>query len=324
MQRHGIPGAKPVDRWAGSVDDGILYLRSFARIVLAPECRHTLAECQSYSFRIDPKTNLPIAKPVDANNHVIDSIRYGLSPLIRNQQSCTYFSRAALLVKGEPVEPSAVPPGYARRVFVTLAQCDRPGTALAAITWAYSPRHAWTLTVLDYELAEVEEALTGEWLMALLERAHELVEACGPLSNKTIIHIEDRQLFDAFGAVLVTDVVPHDPIYASGGSPLYDIERVEARDVRNAERVELVGLDERCSDLRTAINSGRLVKVARSAYTRQAVHRSTDSNHLTAQLLGYRPGLKDTAQELVNAFALGCFLARDSERVPMVSEEAAA
>ncbi len=102
-----------------------------------------------------------------------------------------------------------------------------------------------------------------------------------------------------------------------------DIERVEARDVRNAERVELQTLDDRAADLRTEVNGGRLVKFARSAYTRHVTHRSTDGNHLTAQLLGYRPGMKDTAQELVASFALGCFLARDSERVPMAREDAA-
>ncbi len=219
LQRHGIPGANR------STDGPARWMTAFCTCVPSPH--RACAGVPAHAGRVsdlqvqDRSEDQPADREADRrqrSRHRFVSL--WARPLIRNQQSCTFFSRAALLVKGEPAEPSAVPPGYARRVFVTLAQCDRPGTALAAITWAYSPRHAWALTVLDYELAEVEEALTGAWLMQLLERAHELVEEWGPLANRTIIHVEDRQLFDAFGAVLVTEVVPHDPIYEAGGSPL--------------------------------------------------------------------------------------------------------
>ncbi len=93
VARNGISNARSVEKWPGSVDDGIAYLRAFSRIVIDPSCRHLLDECGSYSFKTDRLTSVPLPEPLDANNHLIDALRYALSPLIRNQPSGGYFAR---------------------------------------------------------------------------------------------------------------------------------------------------------------------------------------------------------------------------------------
>jgi phage terminase large subunit len=74
-----IQGAK---KWAGSVEDGITYLRSFKKIIIHPRCKHTADEFRHYSYKVDRKTGdiLPII--VDAFNHHIDGIRYSLDGYI--------------------------------------------------------------------------------------------------------------------------------------------------------------------------------------------------------------------------------------------------
>ena len=75
-----VRGAK---KWAGSVEDGIEYLRSFKKIVVHPRCKHTAEEFRLYSYKVDKKTGdiLPII--VDAFNHHIDAIRYSLDGYIK-------------------------------------------------------------------------------------------------------------------------------------------------------------------------------------------------------------------------------------------------
>lgn len=62
---------------AGSVEDGIEFLKSFDIVVDPYWCPHTCDEMRTYSWKTDPK-NPSIVFPVleDKNNHNIDSLRY--------------------------------------------------------------------------------------------------------------------------------------------------------------------------------------------------------------------------------------------------------
>lgn len=75
MQRNGFPKIMAAVKGAGSVEDGIEFLKSFD-IVVHPRCKHTADELRTYSYKTDPLTNqvLPILE--DKNNHVIDALRY--------------------------------------------------------------------------------------------------------------------------------------------------------------------------------------------------------------------------------------------------------
>ena len=74
---------RPADKWKGSVEDGIAYLRSFEEIVIHERCRHTADEARLYRYKTDAQTGdvLPVIE--DKNNHCFDAIRYGLNKLIR-------------------------------------------------------------------------------------------------------------------------------------------------------------------------------------------------------------------------------------------------
>lgn len=65
------------EKWAGSVEDGIKFLRGHAHIYIHPRCKNTLMEARLYRYKTDPKDDsivLPIV--VDRNNHAWDGVRY--------------------------------------------------------------------------------------------------------------------------------------------------------------------------------------------------------------------------------------------------------
>ena len=86
LRRHGVPRIEGVEKWKGSVEDGVAWLRNFDTIVVHPRCRHTADELRLYSYKVDRRTGDVLPQIVDAHNHIIDAIRYGAAPLIRRNQ----------------------------------------------------------------------------------------------------------------------------------------------------------------------------------------------------------------------------------------------
>jgi hypothetical protein len=291
LQKNGLPNIAAAAKWQGSVADGVAYLRTF-RIVISPECKHFLDECMSYSFEVDRLTGVPQPKPIDRNNHLIDSTRYALGPLIAAQPAQGYFSRTALLVKGEPVVPADVL-GRPQCVFATVAACDN-SMAVGLIYWAYSPHYGYPFMLLDYEVAEIDEAVKAEWIAKVYTRAAELRREWNPVEGRTTVWSEQLPLYEA-----LADQAQH--LWNRSAAPQYqvfDVGIVESKTL-------LPTLDDRAAQVRGDINAGRYCKLARSAYTHDVLYRTVRSPHLTNQILGFRPGTKDKASELVQAFLLG-------------------
>lgn len=83
LRQNGMPAAVGAKKGAGSVEDGVEFMKSFDRIILHPRCRHTIDEFVRYSYKTDRLSGDILPKIVDAHNHAIDAIRYALEPIIR-------------------------------------------------------------------------------------------------------------------------------------------------------------------------------------------------------------------------------------------------
>lgn len=77
-----VPSAKG----PGSVEDGIMFIRSFEMVVIHPRCKHTAEEARLYSHKVDRRSNEILPDILDANNHMWDAVRYALEPLIKQQK----------------------------------------------------------------------------------------------------------------------------------------------------------------------------------------------------------------------------------------------
>lgn len=75
MQKYGY-NVLAADKWPGSVEDGISYLRSFDKIIVHPRCKHILEEFDLYQYKVDPQTEEILRVPMDRFNHCIDALRY--------------------------------------------------------------------------------------------------------------------------------------------------------------------------------------------------------------------------------------------------------
>ena len=77
----------PCEKWSGSVEDGITFLRSFDRIVIHQRCKRTITEAKLYSYKVDKRTNDVLPDIVDKHNHCWDAVRYALGPMIQRRTS---------------------------------------------------------------------------------------------------------------------------------------------------------------------------------------------------------------------------------------------
>lgn len=87
LKHHGfiIEGA---EKWSGSVEDGIEYLRGgFDKIVVHSRCVQTANEMQLYSHKIDRLTGEILPDIVDKWNHCIDAMRYAIGKMIKRRRS---------------------------------------------------------------------------------------------------------------------------------------------------------------------------------------------------------------------------------------------
>lgn len=82
-KRASLPRIEGVEKWKGSVEDGIAHLRSYKEIIIHPRCTKTLQEARLYSYKVDRLTGDVLTDIIDKNNHYIDATRYALGPLIK-------------------------------------------------------------------------------------------------------------------------------------------------------------------------------------------------------------------------------------------------
>ena len=83
------------EKWQGSVQDGIEYLRGFRKIYIHPRCEEVITEFMNYSYKTDRINGdiLPIVE--DKWNHCIDALRYALDGYIRSNDGVEIFARLA-------------------------------------------------------------------------------------------------------------------------------------------------------------------------------------------------------------------------------------
>jgi phage terminase large subunit len=92
VKRHGIPMMDGVSKGKGSVEDGVEFIKSFDCVVIHPRCQETLSEFRLYSYKTDRYTNEVLPALLDENNHLIDSLRYALEPVMKNNTFSDYGS----------------------------------------------------------------------------------------------------------------------------------------------------------------------------------------------------------------------------------------
>ncbi|WAX22778.1 terminase large subunit [Pseudomonas phage Amjad_SA] len=100
LRRHGVPNIEAVDKWPGSVEDGISHMRSYREIVIHARCKETQREFRLYSYKVDRLTGDVLTKVMDAFNHYVDAIRYALGGIIQGRGKMR-INKAALALASQ-------------------------------------------------------------------------------------------------------------------------------------------------------------------------------------------------------------------------------
>lgn len=85
LRRHGLPHITGAKKGKGSVEDGIAHIKSYNQVVIHPRCKETISEFGLYSYKVDRLSGDILPDIVDAYNHVVDSLRYALEPVMRRR-----------------------------------------------------------------------------------------------------------------------------------------------------------------------------------------------------------------------------------------------
>ena len=90
------------EKWAGSVEDGISYLRSFDEIVIHPRCTGVIEEFELYQYKVDRQTGEVLREPLDKFNHYIDALRYSHVVAMRGKNNGKVYEQ----FKAENIAPN--------------------------------------------------------------------------------------------------------------------------------------------------------------------------------------------------------------------------
>lgn len=89
MQRHGFPRLTAVEKWPGSVEDGVEHLRSYERIVIHPNCLNAIREARLWKWKVDRLTQDVLPQLASGDDNIWDAVRYALAPLIKRRTAKT-------------------------------------------------------------------------------------------------------------------------------------------------------------------------------------------------------------------------------------------
>jgi phage terminase large subunit-like protein len=223
-------------------------------------------------------------------------------PLVYQQEFCAefvdwsgaaFFSLPSLLavdhMGGEP-QPVEYPV-KCDAVFATIDSAIKTGKendGTAVIYWAQQ-RVGVPLTVLDYDIVQIEGASLETWLPSVFEKLEGFARETQARHGSLGAHIEDK----ASGMILLQQA-------RNRGWPAHEID----------SGLTAVGKEERAISVSGYVYRG-MVKLSRQAHDKVMVYKNQSRNHLISQVCGFRIGVKDprAQDDLLDTFTYGVAIA---------------
>ncbi|CAG9225852.1 hypothetical protein [Burkholderia vietnamiensis] len=194
-----------------------------------------------------------------------------------------FFSEDSLLVDGEPVDY----PARCDQVFAVVDTALKDGLEHDGTAVTYFARNVITgtpLTILDWDVLQIEGALLESWLPTVAQRCEELAAQVGARQGSLGGWIEDK----ASGIVLLQQA-------RRRSLPFHPIE----------EKLVDLGKEGRALSVSGYVHRGE-VKISRYAHDKVTNYKGQTRNHLISQVCGFRLGTKTPHhQDLLDTFCYG-------------------
>jgi hypothetical protein len=208
-----------------------------------------------------------------------------------NQPVGGYFSVNSLLVNGEPIDmPQRVT--YVHAIAATATKA--PGQVGVVYFASSVPGVGYPVTILDWDVREVDEGLFDKWLPAVFQRIRTL---CIETNART--GGEGAGLWAQGSSGLCAALLQQG---FSRGHLVTDIDEKIQWPPALADRAHIASRH---------IHTGKKVKITRAAHEKLATLRGVTRNHLLAQFHAFRAGEELESDELLNALVSGVLLAID-------------
>lgn len=233
---------------------------------------------------------------------VFEELRTNSHPLVYQQEylaefvdwsGVAFFERDKMLVKDAtgkmvPLEhPERLDGVFA--VIDTAAKTGKENDGTGVIYFGYSRSSGYPLTILDYDLVQIEGALLEVWLPTVLENLEALAREYKPRMGNVGCFIED----------------------ASTGTVL--IQQAKRRNIpvrALPEKLKSLGKDGRAISVSGYVYRG-MVKFTRRAYDKVVTFKGDTRNHLLVQVSQFRVGDKNAnkrSDDLLDDFCYGIMI----------------
>lgn len=229
---------------------------------------------------------------------IFDDLRAKKPPLVYAQEyeakfvnwaGEAFFSIDKWMVDGRPVPY----PDRCDSVFAVLDTAVKAGQehdGTGVLYFATSQYHGHPLTLLDYDLVQIEGASLETWLPLVYQNLERLARVCGARSGSIGAFIEDK----GSGTILIQQ--------AQGkGLPAHAID----------SKVTAMGKDERAIAVSGYHYQG-LCKISQHCFDKLVTFKGLTRNHLVSQVTSFRVGDKDAAKradDLLDTYTSGLSLA---------------
>ena len=197
----------------------------------------------------------------------------------------SFFDVANVLVDGHPIDP----PRWCDSVFCTIDTATKTGAkhdGCGVVYWAHSPRADPPLTVLDWDIQQIEGALLDVWLPVVFQNLEAMAKQYRARMGSAGAWIEDK----SSGMVLLQQAARRGWQARAIPSPL-----------------TAVGKDERAISVSGYVHRGD-VKISRAAYDKITTYKARTGNHLLMQVFRFQLGVKDQQDDLLDCFCYGIAL----------------
>lgn len=204
----------------------------------------------------------------------------------------SFFDVQNILLGGEPIEP----PPWCDTVFATMDTAVKTGSkndGTGVIYWAFNPHNLNPLTIIDWDIKQIEGALLEAWLPTVFQNLQEYAVRYKARMGSAGVHIEDK----ASGTILLQQSARR----AQHPGPGWMAHAINSK-------LTAVGKDERAISVSAYVQTQK-VRIIREAYDKAMQYKSQHGNHLLMQVFRFQIGVKDQADDLLDCFCYGIAIA---------------
>jgi hypothetical protein len=159
------------------------------------------------------------------------------------------------------------------------------GTAITY--WAMKKHSPSPLTLLDWDIIQIEGSLLESWMPVVFQNLEQLSRKYRAVYGSLGAYVEDK----VSGTILIQQSKRR-------GWPVQEIN----------SKLTAMGKDERAISVSGYVHR-KMIKISEEAYNKTCVYKGESANHFLKQVFGFRIGVKDQQDDLLDSFCYSIAIA---------------